>query len=221
MLKQAIIYATAHDEIVIFGIKPRYPATGYGYIQAGVNISLSHDMYRVQAFHEKPSLAKAQEYLEHENMFWNAGIFCAKASVFIEEFKNHAPDIFNGMCDYLHGKMAYEQLPNIAVDVAVMEKSKRVVVVPLSVVWSDIGNLREFLTIQSHHGTGHNEVLKVGCVERNLVACSEPKKQVVLIDINDVCVVDTADALVVANKASVEKVKDALAMLKKAGKTCI
>lgn len=220
-LKQAIVYATTHDEIVIFGIKPRYPATGYGYIQSGAEQVTGFGVYPVLAFHEKPSFSKAQEYLERGCMFWNAGIFCAKAAVFIEEFKTHAPEVFNGMQNYLMGKVGYAQLPNVAVDIAVMEKSKRVVVLPLNVVWSDIGNLREFLTIQSQHGATYNEVLEIGTAGKNLVTCLEPKKQIVLIDVNDVCVVETADALVVANKASVEKVKDALATLKKMGKTCI
>lgn len=219
-LRVAVDYCKTHDDIVLLGIQPTYPATGYGYLQY-VKDDISADAKSVLKFHEKPTLEKAQEYINSGCTLWNAGIFCTKVRVFIKNFQQYAPDIFAGMQAYLDSKGSYSTIPNISVDFAVMEKSKNVRVVPLQVTWSDVGNLREFLSVQNACGVKHSHLLELADAHNNLVSCVAPDRQVVLLGVNNLCVVDTGDALLVSNKACVEKVKDAQAELKKTGKKCV
>jgi len=99
-LKQALTFSQNHDCITLLGVKPTYPATGYGYIEY-VEDTLEAP-HKVIKFHEKPSLDVSRDYMETGRMLWNIGIFSAKASVFIDEFQKEAPEIFDGVSSYLH-----------------------------------------------------------------------------------------------------------------------
>ena len=120
--------------------------------------------------------------------------------------------MYQGVSAYLDKTGSYEQIPSISIDYAVAEKSMRLKAIPLDVTWSDVGNLREFLAIQHKcNAEKRGTVIKIDS-EQALVH-SQAGKAVVLIDLNDVCVVDTPDALVISRKDSVEKVKSARAQL--------
>lgn len=137
-LNQAITIAK-NDYLVTFGIKPSKPETGYGYIEfEGEN---------VLAFHEKPNLETATHFLEQGNFYWNSGLFCFKAGLFLEELEKQEPEVFHkaklaweandsGFLDY---KLSM-QIPSISVDYAVMERSKNIKVVPSEFGWSDLGS---------------------------------------------------------------------------------
>ncbi len=125
--------------IVTFGIKPTRPETGYGYIEYEDDL--------VKSFREKPNLDTAEDFLERGNFLWNSGMFCFQASVFLEELKQYEPKV------YEKAKKAWEiskggildeelslEIPSISVDYAVMERSKRIRVVPTSFEWSDLGS---------------------------------------------------------------------------------
>ncbi|MBD1429776.1 mannose-1-phosphate guanylyltransferase [Sphingobacterium litopenaei] len=125
--------------IVTFGIKPTRPETGYGYIEYEDDL--------VKSFREKPNLDTAEDFLERGNFLWNSGMFCFQASVFLDELKQYEPKV------YEKAKKAWEiskggildeelslEIPSISVDYAVMERSKRIRVVPTSFEWSDLGS---------------------------------------------------------------------------------
>lgn len=150
-LRRAIEIAK-EDYLVTFGIKPTKPETGYGYIE--------FDGERVIAFHEKPDLQKAITYLNDGNYFWNSGLFCFKAGLFLSELKKQEPEIYSA------SKLAWEaskngfldlelslQIPSISVDYAVMERSKNIKVVAATFQWSDLGSFEsvyEYMIAKGH-----------------------------------------------------------------------
>lgn len=150
-LQKAIILAN-QNYLVTFGIKPSKPETGYGYIE--------FDNEDVIAFHEKPNLETASIYLEKGNYFWNSGIFCFKASVYLTELEKQEPEV------YTASKLAWEsnkdgfldfdlslKIPSISVDFAVMERSSNIKVVPTQFDWSDLGSFEsvyDYLVQKGH-----------------------------------------------------------------------
>lgn len=206
------------NQLVTFGIKPSYAEVGYGYIEANQN--------DVKAFKEKPDLALAQSYVKAGNYFWNSGMFCFKAQVYLEELKKYAPDI------YEQSKNAYElakkennivrlnlndmnPIRSESIDYAVMEKSKSVKVVPADIGWSDLGSfdsLYEALPKDQNGNTEAKNVINIGS-KNNLIINS--KRLISTIDVENLMIVDTADALVIAKKGSTQKVKELVAQVKK------
>ncbi|MCX7025249.1 MAG: mannose-1-phosphate guanylyltransferase [Spirochaetes bacterium] len=203
--------------LVVFGIEPRYPETGFGYIEL--------DGERVASFKEKPDLATAKRYCEEGNYAWNAGMFCFKAGVFLDELRLHAPDV-HAAATAAHGRAPVgmqlrvaradmEAIPSISVDYAVMEKSKRMACVPCDIGWSDVGGfdvLYDALPGADDKARGGSpEVLEIGS-RGNLVI--ERDRFVALIDVEDLVVVGTADALLISKRGSTQKVKDVVDRLK-------
>lgn len=181
--------------LVTFGITPSYPETGFGYIEANGE--------EVKAFHEKPDSLKAQQYIDAGNYYWNSGMFCFQAGVFLEELQKYGHDI------YIASKTAYSNavkegmvrikyddmmaIPDLSIDYAVMEKSDRVRVVPSDINWSDVGSF-DALALELPNDE-HN----------NLIIADKP---VSLIDIENLIIVDTDDALLISKKGSSQKVKE-------------
>lgn len=217
-LKTAIDYATNHDEIVLLGIKPTFPATGYGYIQLEERY-LADKVMKVVGFHEKPSLEKAKEYLQTGMMVWNGAYFFGKASIFVEEFRRYAPDIVAGIDKFLKNEDSYESLRNISIDFAVMEKTKNLKAVLLDADWSDVGNLTIFLSLRNQLTKNRKNIISLNA-QNNLVF-SKNEKQIVLLGVKDLAIVDMDDALVISRQEQVEEVKNAVNILKKENSTLI
>jgi len=192
------------DKLVTFGIAPTFPETGFGYIEAeGCN---------VKAFHEKPDAATAKAYVDAGNYYWNSGMFCFKAGVFLEELQRYSPKIYQASLRAYHNankedliRIGYEdmlQIPDNSIDYAVMEKSKIVKVIPADIGWSDVGS---FDALAEELPNDENN---------NLILSSRP---VELIDIKDTIIVDSGDVLLVARKGSSQRVKEIVSRLKKEG----
>ncbi|HBR70484.1 TPA: hypothetical protein DIC20_03800 [Candidatus Dependentiae bacterium] len=209
-VKLAIDYAAKNDEMVLLGIKPTWPAIGYGYIKLSEKF-VANKVMSVVSFHEKPSFEKAQEYLNMGTMVWNGSYFCARAKVFLSEFEEYAPQIIQGIKKYLAGEASYEVLPNISIDFAVMEKSKNLKAVLLDAQWSDVGNLAVFLTLRNQFEK--SEKLIALNADNNLVF-SKNNKQIVFLGVDDLCLVETDNVIVVAKKSSVEQIKKAVEILR-------
>lgn len=207
----------SENNLVTFGITPTYAETGYGYIEAS-----GQD---VKAFHEKPDTQTAQKYLEASNYYWNSGMFCFKAGVFLEELKKHSPDIYEGsltayknvkdsgeMIRISHADM--EAIAEDSIDYAVMEKSDKVKVIESDISWSDLGSfdaLDEELA-KDTDGNTLNENLYAIDSKNNFVYASE--RAVALCDVEDLVIVDTSDALLISKKGSSQKVKEVVKQLK-------
>lgn len=205
------------DFLVTFGIKPTFAETGFGYIE-------SKDE-NVNAFHEKPSFEIAIKYLQAGNYYWNSGMFMFKAGVFLGELKKHSSKIYeaskrafdNSVKDTLF-RVKYEDMINIpedSIDYAVMEKSNKVKVVASDIGWSDVGSfdaLYEELPKDNDGNTQNQNHIAIG--SKNNLICGNERK-IATVDVEDLIIVDTGDALLVSKKGSSQKVKKIVEKIKK------
>jgi mannose-1-phosphate guanylyltransferase len=241
-VKTAVELAAA-GRIVTFGIEPDYPETGFGYIEAGSPGAdagdgspdgSAADPYAVRGFREKPDAETAAGYLEAGNYYWNSGMFCFRADVFLSELKHHAHDVYEASFNAFNNANgldarrsrepwqpmveAMHAIPAISVDYAVMEKSDRIAVVPCDIGWSDLGSLDALYDYYMEGAAGDGDAEAGGNAsaadiepvyvdaKRNLVIGEH--RQVALIDVDELMVVETPDALLIAKKGSGQKVKE-------------
>jgi len=206
------------NNLVTFGITPTFAETGFGYIESEANNS-------VKAFHEKPDFKTATSYLKAGNYYWNSGMFMFKAGVFLEELKKHSPKVYETSLKALkntaNGEMIrikHEDMANIpedSIDYAVMEKSTKVKVIPSNIEWSDVGSfdaLFEELPKDKNNNTQNDKHIAIDS-QNNLIYGQN--KYIATIDVEDLIIVDTGDALLVSKKGSSQKVKQVVTELKK------
>lgn len=199
------------DFLVTFGIQPTHPETGYGYIEL--------DGERVISFREKPDEATARAYCQDGRHQWNSGMFLFKAGRFLSEMERWAPDVLAACREAgpRPTKSAMERIPSISVDYAVFEKSARVRVVSRDLGWSDVGSfdsLAERLPVSADGNSHTGDAEPLFHSSRNNLVISGQRK-VVLIDVEDLVVVDTSDALLVMKKGSGQKVKPATDIIRR------
>lgn len=212
----------AQGYLVTFGIQPSYPEVGFGYIESNGNDVLS--------FKEKPDVTTAQSYIDRGNYYWNSGMFCFKAGVFLEEIQEYAPEIYEA-CREALGEDRYsdeinidlqsmQAIPEDSIDYAVIEKSNKVKVVPCEMGWSDLGSF-DALFEEVNNESIDNAILPRHvdsqgpiCIDskNNLLVTGD--RQIALIDVDDLLVVDTSDALLISKKGSSQKVKSVVAKIK-------
>jgi mannose-1-phosphate guanylyltransferase/mannose-6-phosphate isomerase len=199
--------------LVTFGITPSAPHTGYGYIKPGKNLEIGS---KVLEFREKPGLEAAKKYIQ-EKCLWNSGMFMFDTDVFFKELKKHAPDIMAAFTQKDKKiKEIYNELPSISIDYGIMEKSDNVAVVPLEYKWSDLG---DFDSLFQEAQKNENGNASYNCDDLSLnsngnLIYSKKDKIVSLIDVKDMVVVDTPDALLVCPRKSCQKVKEIVTSLK-------
>jgi len=204
------------NNLVTFGITPTFAETGFGYIEVGE--------LNVKAFHEKPDRETAQKYLEAGNYYWNSGMFCFKAGIFLEELKKYSPEIynscivaFNNLSNDTLMRVKYEdmiEIPEDSIDYAVMEKSNIVKVVPANIGWSDVGSfdaLYDELPKDKNGNTINSNHISIDS-KNNFIYGNERK--IATVDIEDCIVVDTGDALLISKKGSSQKIKKVVEQLK-------
>lgn len=203
--------------LVTFGITPNYPETGFGYIEAK-----DED---VTSFKEKPTIDVAKEYIEKGNYYWNSGMFCFKAGVFLEELEKYSPkvyltcvDVYNN-CDKSMVEPSYDSMmniPSISIDYAVMEQSDKVKVVPSDIGWSDLGSF-DSLYKELYNPAKENALL--GSEDSILLSSTNNliignKRKISCVDVEDLLIVDSEDALLIAKRGSSQKVKEVVGKLK-------
>lgn len=214
-LQHAIDHAMHTDEMVLLGVQPTHPATGYGYIEFDKE-GRDQSPYLIKHFREKPSLEVAERYVEQGNYLWNISIFCAKASVFVAEFKEHAPQMFAGVDAYIKGQASYSSVVADSIDYAVMEHSKRISVLPVDFSWCDVGNIEVFLSLKQQYNTLDANFIAYDA-HRNLV--NVPGKLVALVGVDDLCIVEVDDALLIVKREDAENVRYIIKLLKQGGYT--
>ncbi|MGD0282923.1 MAG: mannose-1-phosphate guanylyltransferase/mannose-6-phosphate isomerase [Dissulfurispiraceae bacterium] len=208
--------------IVTFGVKPDRPETGYGYIKAGKGIGQGKDInfHDVERFIEKPDMETARRYVEDGSYYWNSGMFAFSIKTMLDEIGRHAPEIkglqiHEGFEDVLR---VFEQMPDISIDYAVMEKSDRVVVLPLDMYWNDIGSwdsLYDVLDKDEEKNVTQGDVLAIDTTGTLILGS---KRQITTIGLKDCLIVETDDAILVAKKGEAQKVKEAVDILHKASR---
>lgn len=209
--------AARAGRLVTFGIKPDRPETGYGYIKKDSK-KLGEGIYLVDKFVEKPDLPTAQEYLKQGDYFWNSGIFMFKVSTVLEEYKTMLPEMYKAMEKIgphdEHLEEIYQNLESISLDYGILEKSKRVVVVPADINWNDIGSwyyLYRHLPKDKQGNVYQGEVVSVDS-ENNLVLSSG--KLTAVIGLQNMVVINTNDALLVCPQEQSQEVKQVVDILK-------
>ncbi len=231
---QAALPAAAAGRLVTFGIVPESAETGYGYIKAGGGIApegapTGGGVRGVERFVEKPDLATAQAYVASGDYFWNSGMFLFRAGAFLAELEAHAPAILAAAraalaaarrdADFLRlDRAAFAACPSDSIDYAVMEKTTLAAVLPIAVGWNDVGSWSALWQVADQDPDGnahHGDVIALDC--RNTLAWGG-RRLVTLLGLDDVIVVDTDDALLVAAKDRVQQVKDIVARLKAEGR---
>ncbi|MDW7727608.1 MAG: mannose-1-phosphate guanylyltransferase/mannose-6-phosphate isomerase [Candidatus Methanoperedens sp.] len=202
----------ASGYLVAFGIVPESPHTGYGYLKPAEPIGKG---YRVSEFMEKPALEEAKKYVK-EGYLWNSGMFLFDTAVFSRELRTHAPAVFEAFETWDDAREIYNNMPSVSVDYGLMEKSDSVAVVKLNEKWSDLGN---FDAMYDEFGKDKSGNVVYGCdhsfinAAGNLVY-SKPDKLVSLIDVKNMVIVDTPDALLVCPRSSSQKVREVVNELK-------
>ncbi|MFZ5596523.1 MAG: mannose-1-phosphate guanylyltransferase/mannose-6-phosphate isomerase [Bacillota bacterium] len=209
-------FDVAGEHLVTFGVKPYKPHTGYGYIKPG-------DPYcggfLAREFREKPDHRTALTYIEN-GYLWNSGMFMFRTDIFTEEVKKYSPDVYHSFTTAEDISGAFENTPAISIDYGVMEKSRRVAVIPMDIRWSDLGSFDSFYDEfpRDEHGNvsfGNDMLINSG----NNLLYTDQDKAVALIGVNDLIVVDEKDALMICRKDQSQKVKDIVDRLKNSNDT--
>lgn len=223
----AVVSAIAlaqQGKLVTFGIQPESPETGYGYIEANGQDVLS--------FVEKPTLEKAKEYVDSGRFLWNSGMFCFTAGVLIQEMKQHSPDILlatkvcleqsrlatgRGFTQVELDAPSFSLVPDNSIDYAVIEKSSHVAVVPCHIGWSDIGSWSALSDLSAPNAEGNRiEGEALLCDVANCYIRSKDRL-VGAVGVENLLIIDTPDALLVADRSRAQDVKRIYAQLKEQG----
>jgi mannose-1-phosphate guanylyltransferase/mannose-6-phosphate isomerase len=209
------------NKIVTLGLKPTEPATGYGYIQTEkqpYNYKKQVSSYAVLKFHEKPNEVLAQEFLRDGSYYWNAGIFVFPVSLMIELFERYQPQIWDSFStlkkDLSNLKEIYSAMPSISIDYAIMEKLTKdeLLCVPCNPGWSDVGSWDAVAEVYVNSGRSRGNPIEVD--SKNNFVLAKTGKRVAFVGVDDVIVVDTDDALLVAKKGETQNVRLVVERLK-------
>lgn len=234
-LKNLLVAAeTVYDKdlLLAIGIKPTYPNVGYGYIKLGEKLSEldSKHIFKLQAFTEKPELNIAKKYLAEGNYFWNANQYVWGAQSFLDALQKYSPEIFKGMNMILQSLgtssekktilQVYENLPDVSVDYAVSEKAKNFVMIVADYGWTDIGDWKEVWenSPKDHDGnviiTDGEKGGEVINIDTTDALIHSDGRLIAAIDVDNLIIVDTKDALLVCSKSHSQSVKKIVEILK-------
>ncbi|QSF48705.1 MULTISPECIES: mannose-1-phosphate guanylyltransferase/mannose-6-phosphate isomerase [unclassified Thermosynechococcus] len=226
-LQRALAPATK-DWLVTFGITPTSPHTGYGYIRRGEALSEAHT-YRVAEFVEKPDLATAEAYLADGHYLWNSGMFLFRAQSFLAELAQQQPDILHHCrlalregqedLDFIRlAKAPLSQCPSLSVDYGVMEKTQKAAVVPLECGWSDVGSWSSLWEVTPKDEFGNSCRGNVLLYSSKECFVHSQHRLVTLLGVDDLIVVETADAVLIAHQKAAQQVKQVVEQLQAQGR---
>jgi mannose-1-phosphate guanylyltransferase / mannose-6-phosphate isomerase len=222
--------AAEQGKLVTFGIEPTHPETGYGYIQSDNASKFADNCYEVARFVEKPNAATAQEYMDAGNFYWNSGMFLFKPAVFLSELKQYAPAIVDSVSkaveqsykdlDFvrLH-EASFAESPSDSIDYAVMEKTKLAAVVPASMGWNDVGSWTALKEVQTQDANGNAVRGDVYLKDVNNTLVRAENRFVAAVGVEDLLIVETSDAVLVAHRDCAQDVKNIVDHLKASGRS--
>ena len=210
------------DSLVTLGIKPNRPETGYGYIQGGEPLASNSitnlKAFTVKRFVEKPDYRTAAIYLMNGDYFWNSGIFIWKTGVILEEINKITPALGKSLAQFAHHQREntqtaleklYDEVESISIDVGIMEKSQRVTIVPADFSWSDLGSWDSLDELELSPFSGTPPTINIGATDNTVYS----RKLTALIDVENLLVVESDDALLICRKGSTQQVKEVVAEL--------
>ena len=215
--------AVRQEGLVCLGIKPTYPATGFGYI-APVGKALPPGGYRVRRFLEKPTLPVAERLIRRRGIVWNSGIFCWKGRLIMGAIRQWLPGLWGGL-EQIHRVWAtpegkrrlgqlYRGLPSISIDVGILERSRHVWMVPAEFSWDDVGSWNSLAFLHGADRQG-NVVLgsHMGLETEGCVVVTEGRRLVATLGVKDLIVVQAPDATLVCHKTQAQAVRKLVALM--------
>ncbi|HEY0664596.1 MAG TPA: mannose-1-phosphate guanylyltransferase/mannose-6-phosphate isomerase [Gallionella sp.] len=222
------IKAADDGKLVTFGIKPTRPDTGFGYIKA--HAGANTEVHDVDHFTEKPDLATAERFLNEGGYYWNSGMFVWRASTILEEIKQHLPEVNRIVETILEDSRTsgnfqqavekhFPAMASISIDYGVLEKSDRVTLIPCDIGWNDVGSWQAVHEIADKDEDGNalqGNVISFGC--KNSLIRAE-KRLVAAIGVEDMCVVETADAVLITKSDQSQRVREVVDALQDRGAT--
>ncbi len=218
----------AQGHLLTFGVPATRAETGYGYIRRGTPMTADPAVAEVAAFVEKPALYAAQRYLAAGGYLWNSGMFLFRASVYLEELKRFRPDV-HARCaaavadegrdlDFIRPGAAFEDCPSVSIDYAVMERTRRALVVDAAMAWSDVGSWDALGALLPRDDAGNavrGDVVVVDTGDSVLVGS---ERLIAAVGVDSIVVVETSDAVLVADKGSLQQVRQVVARLRQGGR---
>ncbi len=220
--------AAGNGALVTFGVAPTRPETGYGYIRRGAEAGPG--VFRVARFVEKPGAAEAEQLIAEGGTTWNSGMFLFRAATFLDELTRHAPGIHAACTQAWEGrtrdldftriaKEAFTGCPSDSIDYAVMERTQAACVVPLAADWNDLGSWKAFHEVSPHDRQGNARVGDVVSLDAENCYLHSTHRLVAALGVKDLVVVETADAVLVADWGRTQEVKQLLAKIASAGRS--
>jgi mannose-1-phosphate guanylyltransferase len=237
VLTAAAKMAFEEKVLIAIGVEPRYPHTGLGHIKKGHKIPYKGDIdfYKLDKFVEKPSIELAKKYTESGDYLWNAGQYVWRADILLLSYKENAPEIYKNLLEiesHIDSKdekvfleSEYKKMPTISVDYAITEKSKKFVAVAGDFFWTDIGDWREVWANSKKDSQSNviisgdepgGEVINIGTTDSLI---HTDGKMIAVVGLDNIVVVDTKDALLVASKSHAQDVKQIVEKLKEEKRT--
>lgn len=221
------IEAARNGMLVTFGIQPTRPDTGFGYIKAAPGDN-RQSVLAVERFTEKPGLATAKQFLRDGGYYWNSGMFVWKASTILREIQQHLPEVHAVLQDMLDSwrsgevfeqvvQKQFHRMPTISIDVGVLEKCANVGLVPCEIGWSDVGSwdaVYEIAGKDENNNTLQGNVLALDC--KNSLIRGD-KRLVAAVGMEDICVVETPDAILITKRGQSQRVREVVEALKQRG----
>lgn len=218
------------NQLVLFGVPPTFPSTGYGYIERGTAITDDNTSFAVQSFREKPPQDVAQQYVDSGDFYWNCGIFCWKAAAILDQLRQHEPEMHErltklaatiGTPNYDDTLAAeFPHMNSIAIDRAVLERASTVSVIEVPFNWDDVGS---WLAVPRLAGTDQQGNTIDGLVRsidtKNCIIRSSDSHLVATLGMEDCIIVHTRDATLVARRDDSERIKELLDLLNEQGDT--
>src|SRR5450759_13983 len=227
------IAAAESGKLITFGIRPTRPDTGFGYVKA--HRGVTPEVYEVDRFTEKPDAVTAERFLKEGDYYWNSGMFVWRASVILAEIRQHLPAVDKviqaiiaesrspGEFQQATFQQAVEKhfsaMPSISIDYGVLEKSSRVSLVPCDIGWNDVGSWQAVHEIAAKDENGNalqGNVIALDC--KNSLIRAE-KRLVAAIGVEDLCVIETADAILISKSDQTQRVREVVDVLHQRGST--
>jgi mannose-1-phosphate guanylyltransferase/mannose-6-phosphate isomerase len=206
--------------IVTLGIKPKSPQTGYGYIKINLKFKIQNSkiktqnskIYRVERFIEKPSLSRARKFFKDRRFYWNSGIFIFRVDTLLEEIKKIMPDTYKIITKMQNSNLKdciqlWHKLPATSIDYAIMEKTKKLALIPLDFAWLDLGSWEALAKVLKTDKNGN--IFRGNCIDigsKNSFVWSD-KPYVATLGLDNIIVVDIKDSLLVCTKQKTQDIK--------------
>lgn len=227
VMRDALATAELSDGLVTLGIQPTWACPSYGYIERGARAAIPgltcpHPAFEVKRFREKPDSELAGQFLQQGGFSWNAGMFVWSLPAVIQQLTRHAPELAGFVselraCDDLHATIAarFPGLPATSIDYALMETADRVLILDASFDWDDVGSWVSVARYLENAGSDNraNEPITQLDSENNIVFNARPGSRIALLGVDDLIVVQTEDALLIANRHQADAIKNLAELL--------